>query len=81
MEKGSGSDASRLPARWQGVKNEKQPSRRQATVLRQLVELIPSYLVAKLARAHGVDRQARTFSPRSHMSWRCSTRNWRMHSA
>jgi hypothetical protein len=45
------------------VKNKKQPSHRQATVLRQLVELIPSYLVPKLARVHGVDRQARTFSP------------------
>lgn len=36
-------------------------------MLRQLVELIPSYLVPKLARAHGVDRQARTFSPWSHV--------------
>lgn len=43
------------------------PSRRHATVLRQLVELIPSYLVPKLARAHGVDIQARTFSPWSHV--------------
>lgn len=49
------------------MKNKKQPSRRQATVLRQLVELIPSYLVPKLARVHGVDRQARTFSPWSHV--------------
>jgi IS5 family transposase len=49
------------------VKNKKQPSRRQATVLRQLVELIPSYLVSKLARVHGVDRQARSFSPWSHV--------------
>jgi len=36
-------------------------------VLRQLVELIPSYLVPKVARVHGVDRQARTFSPWSHV--------------
>jgi hypothetical protein len=36
-------------------------------VLRQLVELIPSYLVPKLARVHGVDRQSRTFSPWSHV--------------
>jgi hypothetical protein len=35
--------------------------------LRQLVELIPAYLVAKLARQHGVDAQARTFSPWSHV--------------
>src|SRR5947209_20418933 len=36
------------------------------TVLRQLVELIPAYLVPKLAREHGVDEQARTFSPWSY---------------
>jgi hypothetical protein len=48
-------------------KNTKQPSRRHATVLRQLVELIPSHLVPKLARVHGVDRQSRTFSPWSHV--------------
>ena len=48
-------------------KTTKQPSRRHATVLRQLVELIPSYLVPKLARACGVDEQARTFSPWSHV--------------
>jgi hypothetical protein len=36
-------------------------------VLRQLVELIPAYLVPKLARAHGVETQARTFSPWSHV--------------
>ncbi len=53
----------------QGVKtkNLKQPSRRHATVLRQLVELIPSHLVPKLARVHGVDARARTFSPWSHV--------------
>lgn len=36
-------------------------------MLRQLVELIPSYLVPKLARVHGVDQKARTFSPWSHV--------------
>ena len=35
--------------------------------MRQLVELIPAYLVPKLARAHGVDARARTFSPWSHV--------------
>lgn len=49
------------------MKTQKQPSRGQATVLRQLVELIPAYLVSKLAREHGVDEQARTFSPWSHV--------------
>ncbi|KAB2907216.1 MAG: IS4 family transposase, partial [Dechloromonas sp.] len=43
------------------------PRRRHATVLRQLVEWIPSHLVPKLARAHGVDARARTFSPWSHV--------------
>lgn len=51
-------------------KNPKQPSRRHATVLRQLVELIPAYLVPKLAREHGVDKQARTFSPWSRVQSR-----------
>jgi hypothetical protein len=45
----------------------KQPSRRHLTVMRQLVELIPSHLVAKLARATGVEDRARTFSPWSHV--------------
>lgn len=35
--------------------------------MRQLVELIPAYLVPKLAREHGVDAKARTFSPWSHV--------------
>jgi len=48
-------------------KTIRQPNRSQATVLRQLVELIPAYLVAKLARRHHVDQQARTFSPWSHV--------------
>lgn len=36
-------------------------------MLRQLVELIPSYLVPKLARQHGVDEKSRTFTPWSHV--------------
>ena len=47
-------------------KNTKQPSRRHTTVLRQLVELIPAYLVPKLARETGVAACARTFTPWSH---------------
>lgn len=45
----------------------KQPSQRHTTVLRQLVELIPAYLVPKLARETGVADQARTFTPWSHV--------------
>jgi hypothetical protein len=50
------------------VKNK--PSSRavkQRSVLRQIVEWIPAHLVPKLARAHGVEEQARTFSPWSHV--------------
>jgi hypothetical protein len=42
-------------------------ARVQRTGLRQIVELIPAYLVAKLAREHGVDKQARSFSAWSHV--------------
>lgn len=52
------------------MKKKKQPrlpSPRQASVLRQLVELIPAYLVPKLARAYGVDKKSRTFTPWSHV--------------
>ncbi|MEI6862642.1 MAG: IS4 family transposase [Verrucomicrobiota bacterium] len=48
-------------------KKTTQPSRRHTTILRQLVELIPAYLVPKLARETGVEDQARTFSPWSHV--------------
>jgi hypothetical protein len=43
------------------------PSRSQFAVLRQMCNLIPSYLVPKLARETGVDKKARTFSPWSHL--------------
>jgi len=43
------------------------PSRSQFAVLRQICNLIPSYLVPRLARETGVDKKARTFSPWSHL--------------
>ena len=43
------------------------PSRSQFAVLRQICNLIPSYLVPKLARETGVDKKVRTFSPWSHL--------------
>lgn len=43
------------------------PTKSTMTVLKQAVELIPAYLVPKLARKHGVDRQSRSFSPWSHV--------------
>jgi hypothetical protein len=48
-------------------KTKIQPNRRDTTVLRQICQLIPTHLVAKLARATGVDEKARTFSPWSHV--------------
>jgi len=50
------------------VKKKKppQPSRREVTILRQPVELIPPHLVPKFARETGVEDRARTFSPWSH---------------
>jgi hypothetical protein len=51
------------------VKNKKntRPNQGKSSILRQLVELIPTHLVAKLAREHGVDKQARSFTPWSHV--------------
>jgi hypothetical protein len=43
------------------------PSRRYVTVLRQVCEMIPAHLVAKLARQTGAEQRARTFSPWSHV--------------
>jgi hypothetical protein len=42
-------------------------SKRNITVLKQICNLIPSHLVPRLAREHGVDKKARTFSPWSHV--------------
>lgn len=42
-------------------------TRSKFTTLKQICEHIPGHLVAKLARKHGVDKQARTFSPWSHV--------------
>jgi DDE family transposase/uncharacterized protein DUF4372 len=44
-----------------------QPTRSKFSVFRQLCNLIPTHLVARLARQHGVDEQARSFSPWSHL--------------
>jgi hypothetical protein len=42
-------------------------ARSKFSTLRQVCDLIPGHLVAKLARKHGVDKQARTFSTWSHV--------------
>src|SRR3990172_617241 len=43
------------------------PTRSRFSALEQIGEWIPPFLVAKLARKHGIDHQARTFSPWSHV--------------
>jgi hypothetical protein len=48
-------------------KNPIQPNHGQITVLRQICQLIPTHLVAKLARETGADDKARTFTPWSHV--------------
>lgn len=37
------------------------------SVLRQICNIIPPFLVTKLAKKHGIDKQARSFSPWSHV--------------
>src|SRR5512139_3816293 len=45
----------------------RKPTRSSFTLLRQLCNLIPTYLVPQLARDTGVEEKARTFSPWSHV--------------
>ena len=43
------------------------PTRHKLPILRQLCNLIPPFLVPKVARETGIDRKARSFSPWSHL--------------
>lgn len=43
------------------------PVKHKFTLLKQVMDTIPAYLVTKLAREHGVDKQSRTFSLLSHV--------------
>jgi Transposase DDE domain. len=43
------------------------PTQHKFTILKQVVENIPAYLVSKLARKYGIDKQSRSFSPWSHV--------------
>ena len=43
------------------------PAKSTMTVLKQVVDHIPAYLVAKLARKHGIDKKSRSFTPWSHV--------------
>lgn len=44
------------------------PTRSKLPILRQLCNLIPPFLVPKVAREKGVDKQARTFKPWCHFA-------------
>jgi hypothetical protein len=43
------------------------PTRHKFTILKQVMDSIPGYLVSSLARKHGCDKQSRSFSPWSHV--------------
>lgn len=43
------------------------PAKYKFTLLKQVIENIPAYLVSKLATKHSVTEKARTFSPWSHV--------------
>jgi hypothetical protein len=49
------------------VKKQKTPTRSSFSVLRQICNLIPTFLTPKLAAEHGVDKKARTYTPWSHV--------------
>ena len=49
------------------MKTSKAPTVGKLTVLRQICNYIPPYLVPRLARETGVDEKARTFTPWSHV--------------
>ncbi len=43
------------------------PTKHKFTLLKQVMDIIPSYLVSRLARKHGVDKKSRSISPWSHV--------------
>ena len=49
------------------MNKQKLPTASKFTILRQICNYIPQHLVPKLARETGVEEQARTFSPWSHV--------------
>ena len=57
----------------EAMKRKKQRKPRQSqpksklSILRQVCDLIPSHLVGKLSRKHGVDKKSRAFSAWSHV--------------
>jgi IS4 transposase len=49
------------------IKNKNVPAASKMNLLRQICNLIPEFLISKIARETKVDEQARTFSPLSHV--------------
>jgi hypothetical protein len=43
------------------------PTKSKYTVLQQICQIIPAFLVSKLAKKYGIDKQFRKFSPWSHV--------------
>ncbi|MCK5021389.1 MAG: IS4 family transposase [Candidatus Peribacteraceae bacterium] len=43
------------------------PTKHKFTILKQVIDIIPPYIVSKIARKHGVDKRSRSFSPWSHV--------------
>jgi len=44
-----------------------EPTRHKFTILKQVMEHIPAYLVSTLSREHGVEERSRSFTPWSHV--------------
>ena len=53
------------------MKKQKLPTASKFTVLHQVCNCIPNHLVPKLARAKGIDKQARTYDEWSHIVTLC----------
>lgn len=49
------------------TKSNTQPARSKFSILKQICNLIPPHLVPKIARATGVDKKSRSYSPWSHV--------------
>ena len=49
------------------IKNKSVPAASKLNLLRQICNLIPDFLVAKIARQTGVQEKSRTFTPWSHV--------------
>ena len=39
------------------------PAKHKFTLLKQVIDNIPNYLVSKVARKHGINKKCRSFSP------------------